>query len=70
MTYFPSVKSGHLPAEIVTRKAGQIQELWSSMFHYPSLAEIACAGALASAGYLTSVSYFNLISMGFKDSVK
>ena len=44
----------------MTTSATRIQSSWSDWRHYPSVAEVVCAAALAATGHLTSVEYMVL----------
>ena len=48
------LSDGHLPEDMMTTLATRIQSSWSRS-HYPSVAEVVCAAALAATGHLTSV---------------
>ena len=55
--YLYLVKSGHLAASLVQRRAAKISRSWcdSNYSYSPSLPQLACAATLASQGYLGTV---------------
>ena len=55
--YLYLVKSGHLAASLVQRRAAKISRSWcdSNYSYTPSLPQLACAATLASQGYLGTV---------------
>ena len=65
--------SGHLPQQILTSLAARITEHWNpttesemeswSSVAIPSLPQLACAGALASQGYISRVKVLTLLNV-------
>ena len=47
-----SVKSGHLPPDIVLDRRNKLSQAWFRLDHQPALAELACAAVLATHGFL------------------
>ena len=47
-----TVKSGHLPPDIVLDRRNKLSQAWFRLDHQPALAELACAAVLASHGFL------------------
>ena len=60
--YMSSVKSGHLPAEFVTRMGAMIRKSWQVGIP-PTPSQLSCAAALASHGHLTRVEKLTLKNM-------
>lgn len=47
-----TVKSGHLPPDIVLDRRNKLSQAWFRLDHQPALAELACAAVLATHGFL------------------